>query len=160
MEGPPRARAPVIHDPVWQYHAFETWVRTVLIVLLAEPNASVADFFCGYGTDVGKYDRAHIRNYLAIAPVEAHLAAARERYSSKNQPFTADFKLVDLRVDHLSKHISGAGSFDCVSMQNALQKCFATRESLTSVLSNVSWCLRTGGFFFFFFFFFFLQKVF
>jgi len=140
-----------IKTPVWQVLAFKEFVKTILISELVTAGNNVLDIFCGPGVDVGKWDRAKVKEYVGVDTNQEFLKEANQRWLQKKMPFKAKFLEADPFIpsldDKLKKNADDV-TFDVVSCFEGMQNIFQSEARVRSFLGNVSTRLNHGGFFF------------
>ncbi|EFA77214.1 hypothetical protein PPL_12423 [Heterostelium album PN500] len=134
--------------PIWQFRAFQNWVKTVLISELVEKDGSVAELFCGHGLDTGKWERAKIGSYIGIDTDRIALTEAESKWQQKNCPYTAQFLNIDLLERSVDKELAPDIQFDIVTCFDGMQKAFSDLSHANTFLHNVSSRLKDGGYFF------------
>ncbi|KAF2071649.1 hypothetical protein CYY_007042 [Polysphondylium violaceum] len=154
--------------PIWQFKAYQNWVKTILISELVESNETVAEFCCGTGLETGKWERSKIKKYYGFDHSQESLAEAESKWKQKSCPYDAEFiklQLTTERIEHFinnnsshtsgsntTKSITGGGSpdslFDVVSCFDGMQNAFIDYDHANTFIKNASSRLKVGGFFF------------
>jgi len=101
---------------------------------------SVLDLCAGQGADVTKWNHLNIKNYMGIDISPESIKRAQERVV-KLRLSNYFFQVYDC-----SQPFNLHETFDVVSMQFAIHYFFEKKESLETLLSNVSIHLKHGGY--------------
>ncbi|KAG0481023.1 hypothetical protein HPP92_011881 [Vanilla planifolia] len=109
----------------------------------------VCDLYCGGGTDTDKWDEAQIGHYIGVDSSASGISEAREIWESQRKPYTAEFCELDPSLESLETCLLDKGiPVDIVCCLQHLQLCFENEERVGTLLHNVSYLLKPGGFFF------------
>jgi len=166
--------------------SFNNWVKSVLITQFGHPaladspprpgpgrgRGKVLDMGCGKGGDLMKWNKARIRELLAVGRslctfsslfegglIRLHkidianvsVDQARARWEQLRPPrFGASFAALDCYTEPLTNAFTPqqlAHPFDVVSMQFCMHYAFETAQKARCMLKNVSQWLRPGGVF-------------
>ncbi|PVG00202.1 guanine-N(7)-methyltransferase [Serendipita vermifera] len=153
-------------SPIFGLKAFNNWVKSVLIQKMTpEPlskspwraktprstilSGRVLDIGCGKGGDLQKWQKARIKEYVALDVASVSVNQARERWRDlKGDTFEATFAQLDCYTFPISREIPGPkleALFDVVTMQFCMHYAFETEDKVRTMLDNVSRYLRVGG---------------
>ncbi|EGC30726.1 hypothetical protein DICPUDRAFT_89950 [Dictyostelium purpureum] len=86
--------------PLWQYKAFQNWVKTILISEMVDEKDMVADFYCN-GMDTGKWERSKIHCYYGFDPSPEELSIAESKLKQKKNPYSAKFLKCNFNEDQI-----------------------------------------------------------
>ncbi|PKA66858.1 mRNA cap guanine-N7 methyltransferase 2 [Apostasia shenzhenica] len=129
------------------YRLFE-FAKTALIKIFVSPYASVCDLYCGSGADADKWDEAQIGYYIGVDTSSSGICDARETWESQRKPYAAVFCELDPSVESLESYLQDKGiPVDIVCCLQHLQVCFESEERVRTLLQNVSFLLKPGGYF-------------
>ncbi|KAG0449460.1 hypothetical protein HPP92_027295 [Vanilla planifolia] len=130
------------------YRLYE-FAKKALTKIFVSPYASVCDLYCGGGTDTDKWDEAQIGHYIGVDSSASGISEAREIWESQRKPYTAEFCELDPSLESLETCLLDKGiPVDIVCCLQHLQLCFENEERVGTLLHNVSYLLKPGGFFF------------
>eukprot|EP01132_Coremiostelium_polycephalum_P001443 gene1443-1818_t len=116
--------------PIWQFKAFQNWVKTIMISELVETGDTVSEFCCGTGLDTGKWERSKIHKYIGFDASQEDLNEAESKWKQKSCPYEAEFIRMNI---------------DCF---DGMQYAFSDFERAKTFVKNVSSRLKFGGYFF------------
>ncbi|KAM9958932.1 hypothetical protein ACTFIW_012522 [Dictyostelium discoideum] len=90
---------------VWQFKAYQAWVKTILITELVEENDTAAEIYSAIGLDTGKWERAKIKRYYCFESSKSNAIESKNKWLAKNEPFEADFITIDLNKDNIESFL-------------------------------------------------------
>ncbi|GAM16871.1 hypothetical protein SAMD00019534_000460 [Acytostelium subglobosum LB1] len=134
--------------PIWQFKAFQNWVKTILISELVEVDGNVAELFCGSGLDLGKWERARIGRYIGIDTIQSSLKEAEASWQQRKCTYDAQFLNIDTLNTNLNEQLPTDMQFDVVSCFDGMQRAFSDMEQANTFIKNASSRLKNGGYFF------------
>lgn len=153
-------------SPIFGLKAFNNWIKSVLIQKMttaplsrspskktlargAQLSGRVLDIGCGKGGDLQKWQKAKIKEYVALDIATVSVNQARDRWRDlKGDRFEATFAQLDCYTYPLAKEISQhqlSELFDVVTMQFCMHYAFESEQKVRMMLENVSKYLRPGG---------------
>ncbi|KAN0024519.1 hypothetical protein ACTFIV_008927 [Dictyostelium citrinum] len=154
---------------VWQFKAYQAWVKTILITELVEENDTAAEIYSAIGLDTGKWERAKIKRYYCFEALKSNALESKNKWHAKNEPFEADFITIDLNKDNIESFLQPIPNninntnninnnnntnnlklplFDVVACFDGLQNSFTDPTQAEQFIKNASSRLKVGGFFF------------
>ncbi|KYQ93507.1 hypothetical protein DLAC_06204 [Tieghemostelium lacteum] len=143
-----------LKTPIWQFKAYENWVKTILISELVETGNSLAEFYCGQGLDTGKWERSKIRKYYGFDHAKESLVESETKWLQRKQPYEAEFIEIDLTTDDINEKLREKETpqqtieFDSVACFEGLQHSFLNQDTANQFIENASNRLKVGGYFF------------
>ncbi|KAL7670966.1 hypothetical protein ACOME3_005881 [Neoechinorhynchus agilis] len=143
---------------------FNNWVKITLLsetcARLSRGPIRVIDLACGRGGDVNKWKRTGAAHVAFVDFSKQSIEECQRRYSSMSSliqnksMYTADFYELNMVNDDLYHNIFGTDGpvsndrlFKIVACQFAIHYAFGSYNDVVKLLSNVSKCLRSGGYF-------------
>jgi len=138
--------------PIWQFKAYQNWVKTILISELVESNETVAELYCGPGLETGKWERSKIKKYYGFDHSQESLIEAESKWKQKSCPYAAEFIKLQLTTERIDLYINNSNIsntlFDVVSCFDGMQNAFTDYDRANTFIKNASSKLKVGGFFF------------
>lgn len=151
------------NSPIYYLRNFNNWVKSVLIQEYTDKirekdygrSLRVLDICCGKGGDLSKWQKARVEHVVFADIAEVSVQQCQTRYddlrsrSRGGRLFTAEFIAADCTKDTLrDKYRDPSISFDIVSCQFGLHYSFESLPQAKRMLTNISECLKPGGYFF------------
>lgn len=149
------------NSPIFYMRNFNNWVKSVLIQEYSDKLREksygnplrVLDICCGKGGDLGKWQKTRVEHVVFADIAEVSVQQCRERYEDRRKRcgrlFTAEFIAADCTKETLrDKYRDPSIKFDLVSCQFGLHYSFESISQAQRMLTNISECLRPGGYFF------------
>ncbi|KAJ8729278.1 hypothetical protein PYW08_000859 [Mythimna loreyi] len=150
------------NSPIYYLRNFNNWVKSVLIQEYTEKirekdygrSLKVLDICCGKGGDLSKWQKARVDHvvFADIAEVSVQQCQTRHedlRSRTRGGVFSAQFIAADCTKETLrDKYRDPSISFDVVSCQFGLHYSFESLPQAKRMLTNISECLKPGGYFF------------
>lgn len=148
-------------SPILYLRNFNNWIKSVLIIeYVTELKAKnyctpirVLDMCCGKGGDIMKWQNQRVKHITFVDIADVVVEQCQTRYENGckkfyEPPFTAEFIVADCTKENLRKKYKDPSlTFDIVSCQFGLHYSFESLPQACRMFSNISECLRPGGFF-------------
>lgn len=151
------------NSPIYYLRNFNNWVKSVLIQEYTDKirekdygrSLRVLDICCGKGGDLSKWQKARVEHVVFADIAEVSVQQCQTRYddlrarSRGGRLYSAEFIAADCSKDTLrDKYRDPSISFDIVSCQFGLHYSFESLPQAKRMLTNISECLKPGGYFF------------
>lgn len=149
------------NSPIFYLRNFNNWVKSVLIQEYSDKirekdygrSMRVLDICCGKGGDLSKWQKARVEHVVFADIAEVSVQQCENRYEDLRarcgRLFSAEFIAADCSKEKLrDKYRDPSISFDLVSCQFGLHYSFESLTQAKRMLTNISECLKPGGFFF------------
>ncbi|KAJ8726509.1 hypothetical protein PYW07_001207 [Mythimna separata] len=151
------------NSPIYYLRNFNNWVKSVLIQEYTEKirekdygrTLRVLDICCGKGGDLSKWQKARVDHVVFADIAEVSVQQCQTRHndlrarSRGGRLFSAEFIAADCSKETLrDKYRDPSISFDVVSCQFGLHYSFESLPQAKRMLTNISECLKPGGYFF------------
>nr|XP_021185981.2 mRNA cap guanine-N7 methyltransferase [Helicoverpa armigera] len=151
------------NSPIYYLRNFNNWVKSVLIQEYTDKirekdygrSLRVLDICCGKGGDLSKWQKARVEHVVFADIADVSVQQCQTRYedlgarSRGARLFSAEFIAADCTKDTLrDKYKDPSISFDIVSCQFGLHYSFESLPQAKRMLTNISECLKPGGYFF------------
>ncbi|XP_059060469.1 mRNA cap guanine-N7 methyltransferase [Achroia grisella] len=148
-------------SPIFYVRNFNNWVKSVLIQEFTDKvrekdygkAVNVLDICCGKGGDLSKWQKARVEKVIFADIADVSVQQCKTRYDDLRRRcgrlFSAEFIAADCTKDTLrDKYSDPSINFDLVSCQFGLHYSFESLSQARRMLTNISECLRPGGYFF------------
>lgn len=148
------------NSPIFYLRNFNNWVKSVLIQEYTDKirqkdygrRLKILDICCGKGGDLCKWQKAHVDHLICADIAEVSVEQCKSRYEDLRRRtgrlFTAEFIATDCTRNTLrDKYNDPSIKFDVVSCQFGLHYSFESLSQARCMLSNISECLKPGGYF-------------
>lgn len=149
------------NSPIFYLRNFNNWVKSVLIQdhtdKIREKDYGrplrVLDICCGKGGDLSKWQKARVEHVVFADIAEVSVEQCKDRYEDLRKRcgrlFSAEFIAADCTKETLrDKYKDPSINFDLVSCQFGLHYSFESLIQARRMLTNISECLKPGGYFF------------
>ncbi|XP_013133687.1 PREDICTED: mRNA cap guanine-N7 methyltransferase isoform X2 [Papilio polytes] len=149
------------NSPIFYLRNFNNWVKSVLIQEYIDKvkekdygkALKVLDICCGKGGDLSKWQKARVDHVIFADIAEVSIQQCQARYEDlkrrQGRLFSAEFIALDCTKAGLRhKYRDPSINFDLVSCQFGLHYSFESLGQARRMLTNISECLRPGGYFF------------
>lgn len=149
------------NSPIFYLRNFNNWVKSVLIQDHIDKVRDkdygrplrVLDICCGKGGDLSKWQKARMDHVVFADIAEVSVQQCQVRYQDLRRRtghiYTAEFIAADCTRDTLrDKYKDPSINFDFVSCQFGLHYSFESLSQARRMLTNISECLKPGGYFF------------
>lgn len=149
------------NSPIYYLRNFNNWVKSVLIQEYTDKirekdygrSLRILDICCGKGGDLSKWQKARVEHVVFADIAEVSVQQCQKRYedlrSRCGRLFSAEFIAADCSKEPLrDKYRDPSINFDIVSCQFGLHYSFESLAQAKRMLSNISECLKPGGYFF------------
>ncbi|XP_022821047.1 mRNA cap guanine-N7 methyltransferase [Spodoptera litura] len=151
------------NSPIYYLRNFNNWVKSVLIQEYTDKirekdygrSLRVLDICCGKGGDLSKWQKARVEHVVFADIAEVSVQQCQTRYDELRartrggRLYSAEFIAADCSKATLrDKYRDPSISFDIVSCQFGLHYSFESLPQARRMLTNISECLKPGGYFF------------
>lgn len=149
------------NSPIFYLRNFNNWVKSVLIQEYTDKirekdygrSLRVLDICCGKGGDLSKWQKARVEHVVFADIAKVSVQQCQNRYdelrSRVGRLFSAEFIAADCTKETLrDKYRDPSINFDIVSCQFGLHYSFESLTQARRMLTNISECLKQGGYFF------------
>lgn len=149
------------NSPIFHLRNFNNWVKSVLIQEFTDKIREkdygrplrILDICCGKGGDLSKWQKVRPEHAIFADIAEVSVQQCETRYEELRRRcgrlFSAEFIATDCTKDTLrDKYKDPSISFDIVSCQFGLHYSFESLLQARRMLTNISECLKPGGYFF------------
>lgn len=150
------------NSPIFYLRNFNNWVKSVLIQEHSDKirekdygrRVRVLDICCGKGGDLSKWQKARVDRVIFADIASVSVEQCEKRYEDlykrcRGRLFSAEFITADCTKETLrDKYIDPSINFDIVSCQFGFHYSFETLPQARRMLSNISECIKPGGYFF------------
>lgn len=149
------------NSPIYYLRNFNNWVKSVLIQEYTDRirekdygrSLRVLDICCGKGGDLSKWQKARVEHVVFADIADVSVQQCEKRYedlrSRCGRLFSAEFIAADCSKEPLrDKYRDPSIKFDIASCQFGLHYSFESLPQAKRMLTNISECLKPGGYFF------------
>ncbi|CAD0196010.1 unnamed protein product [Chrysodeixis includens] len=149
------------NSPIYYLRNFNNWVKSVLIQEYTDKirekdygrSLRVLDICCGKGGDLSKWQKARVEHVVFADIAAVSVQQCEKRYedlrSRCGRLFSAEFIAADCSKEPLrDKYRDPSIKFDVASCQFGLHYSFESLPQAKRMLTNISECLKPGGYFF------------
>eukprot|EP00736_Rhodelphis_marinus_P004314 Rmarinus@m.18549 len=129
---------------LWQFKAFDAWVRGTLIRQFVVADANVCEFCCGTMADLDKWTKVSPNLYAGVDFYDVMQSGRPPKAENLNLHFYQYNLFENAGLDSIPQE-----SFDAVAcFGNKIHQCFGNPRTIETFLSNAACKLRDGGYFF------------